>query len=84
MWSHSPHPNLTEAQRTALLSLQTNDNIVIKPSDKGGNLVIQDKLHYESMVLALLNNKEWYRRVSETHLKHTTLRYQDLIGSAYH
>lgn len=57
---------------------------MIKPSDKGGNLVIMDKSHYELMVFTLLNNREWYRKVSETHLKLTIRRYQDLIGSAYY
>lgn len=83
-WHNPSHVNLTAGQKSDLLDLQRNPNIVIKPSDKGGNLVVMDVSNYESMVLAILNNAKWYRKVSSSHLKLTISLYQKLIGSAYY
>lgn len=83
-WKDLSQSNLTANQRIALSSLQQNKNIIIKPSDKGGNLVVMDVNQYEHMVLALLQNREWYRKVSPSHVKLTINRYQHLIGTAYH
>lgn len=82
-WKDLSQSNLTPPQMEALKSLQQNKNITIKPSDKGGNLVIMDNCQYESMVMAIVRNREWYRKVSPNHLTLTTTRYQHLIGSAY-
>eukprot|EP00061_Rhincodon_typus_P017302 g45939.t1 len=35
--------NITQAQRNAIRTLKTNCNIVIKPADKGGTIVIQNR-----------------------------------------
>ncbi|KAJ8024104.1 hypothetical protein HOLleu_36734 [Holothuria leucospilota] len=38
--------NFDRAQRSALKELQKNDNLIIKPADKGGAIVIQDRADY--------------------------------------
>lgn len=40
-----------------------NASIVIKPSDKGGNVVLMDNQFYKSMCRKILNNKDWYRSI---------------------
>lgn len=41
--------NLTLQQKAASKSLQTNSKIIIKPADKGGNLVIMEISQYETV-----------------------------------
>ena len=45
--------NLTEKEREALDNLSKNEDIVIKPADKGGALVIMEKKDYENAVLEI-------------------------------
>ena len=40
------HDNLSSNQRMALHDLKGNNDIVIKPADKGGSIVITDKDNY--------------------------------------
>uniref|UniRef100_H2ZUW5 Reverse transcriptase domain-containing protein n=1 Tax=Latimeria chalumnae TaxID=7897 RepID=H2ZUW5_LATCH len=56
--------NLPQVLRLALTSLKSNPNIIIKKSDKGGNVVVLDRDMY---VIALDNmlDPAHYKRVSE-------------------
>lgn len=83
-WKGLHDSNLTHSQLEALFSLQKNQNLVVKPSDKGGNLVIVERYQYESMVMRLLNNRDWYKKISEGHIQLMAIRYRQLIESAYH
>ena len=57
--------NLTEKEREALENLSKNEDIVIKPADKGGALVIMDKKDYETAVLDMLKDEEFYHESKE-------------------
>lgn len=46
--------NLSQAHRTALSNLSGNPHLVIKPSDKGGNMVVMDELQYRNMCWDIL------------------------------
>ena len=59
-------PNLTNNQMKALKTLQKNPEIVIKQSDKGGNIVLMTHSFYQDMCLSILNNHHWYCRISST------------------
>ncbi|XP_075187500.1 uncharacterized protein LOC142258789 [Anomaloglossus baeobatrachus] len=52
--------NLSEEEWTALEKLERDQNLIIKPSDKGGNLVIMDHKRYLEMCNAILNDKDTY------------------------
>lgn len=57
--------NLSRNEKMALESLKTNDQITIKSSDKGGNIVLQNKTEYKAMVLKLLEDRDNYEVVSQ-------------------
>lgn len=44
----------------ALLSLEKNREIVIKTSDKGGNIVVMTHHKYKKMCLNILSDQEGY------------------------
>ena len=55
--------NLTKNERQAVKSFSQNPNIIIKPADKGGAIVIQDKQKYIEECLRQLNNMEHYNKL---------------------
>ena len=56
-----PRPNnLTEDEWKALHELEEVKNIVIKPADKGGGIVIMNRTDYDNKVRALLNDQSHY------------------------
>lgn len=62
----NPHPhngmnNLTLSERQALDKLCKDKNIVVKPADKGGGLVIMPKTLYDQEVLRQLQDLSYYR-----------------------
>ncbi|XP_075188782.1 uncharacterized protein LOC142279151 [Anomaloglossus baeobatrachus] len=52
--------NLTHSQRKALTELQSYPDIVIKPADKGGNIVVMSSDKYEHEVARQLRDKGTY------------------------
>ena len=57
--------NMTIEQRRAIKSLASDQNIVIKPADKGGAIVIMDRKDYEYACLEHLQDKNFYEEVKE-------------------
>ena len=56
--------NLTSGEFHAITSLKNNSDIVIKPADKGGAIVIMDKESYVKEAYRQLNNNKYYQRIS--------------------
>lgn len=54
--------NLNEKEVEALKSLADNNQITIKPSDKGGNIVLLNNEDYINICKKILNNHDWYRQ----------------------
>ncbi|XP_073465040.1 uncharacterized protein [Aquarana catesbeiana] len=75
--------NLSGAQKQALKSLQNHPGLVIKPADKGGNVVVMDVAVYEIMCRDILDNPDWYRPISRTLIENYAREYYELIFSAY-
>ena len=46
--------NISKNEWEAIKSLKENDSIVIKEADKGGALVVMNKIHYYSIVVKIL------------------------------
>ena len=57
--------NITEKERLALKSLMNNDNIVIRPADKGSGVVVMDKDDYITKVETDLNNNKSYDKLKQ-------------------
>ena len=55
--------NLTDNERKALNELIDDENIVIKPADKGGGICIQDKDKYEAEIMSQLSNIKVYKKL---------------------
>ena len=56
-----PRPdNLTDEEWKALHELEKIRNIVIKPADKGGGIVVINRTDYDNKVRALFYNKNHY------------------------
>ncbi len=63
---HSPNykckNNLNMEEKAAMKKLCQNDKLEIKPADKGGCIVIMNRVDYENECLHQLKNKEHYAR----------------------
>lgn len=55
--------NLTAEEYKALENLRKDKSIIIKASDKGGNVVIMNNFHYKLTCLKILNNSLWYKSI---------------------
>ena len=54
------HPNLTSGELDTLHNLSTKQDIVIKPADKGGAIVIMDTHSYVQAGTSMLSNPNHY------------------------
>ena len=57
------HDNLSSNQRKALHDLKSNNNIVIKPADKGGSIVIMNKDNYMKETCTQLHDGRFYQKI---------------------
>ena len=74
---HHPAPrkcmNLSNMELTALKTLPSNSNLVIKPADKGGAIVLMNKEDYIQEGLRQLSDPNFYREIPRDHThKNTT------------
>ncbi|GFR68347.1 hypothetical protein ElyMa_002018900 [Elysia marginata] len=56
-------PNLTPDEKTALKDLKTNTNIIIKPADKGGAVVVMNTADYTTECTKQLSNTLYYKKL---------------------
>jgi len=75
--------NLTREEKKAMTDLMANNDIVIKPADKGSAVVIQNKEDYIKEGLRQLGDRNFYIEVPEdltnTHNEHIEKLIQDLV-----
>ena len=55
--------NLSESERAALTELLDDKDLIFKPADKGGGLVVQDVHKYRSEIASQLTNEKFYRKL---------------------
>ena len=66
---HLNKQNITKKERLALEDLKNDPEIIIKPADKGGKIVIMNTTDYETECLRQLNNNEVYVETAPIRLK---------------
>ena len=59
------YPNLSKEERSALQDLMKDENIIIKPADKGSAIVIWDRKDYLNKCNKQLNNENIYEKCNE-------------------
>lgn len=57
--------NLTSAERKAISELRRNQNIIIKPADKGSATVVINKSAYINEIYRQLHNPSYYRKLDQ-------------------
>ncbi|XP_077118764.1 uncharacterized protein LOC143774874 [Ranitomeya variabilis] len=75
--------NLTSKQRQALDELKNYDDIVIKPADKGGNIVLWPKTLYEKEAMRHLRDRVTYQRLDYNPLHKFTLELEAILEDAF-
>lgn len=55
--------NLTDTERVTLRKLSKDDSIIIKPSDKGGSIVVMGKQYYIDECLRQLGDQNYYKKL---------------------
>lgn len=75
--------NLTTAQQQALQLLQTREGIVIKPADKGSNVVIMTDMNYVKICNKILSIKSWYRKTSMLEISAFQRSFERMINLAF-
>lgn len=73
--------NLTYKERTALDELVRNDDIIIRPADKGGATVVLSKDQYISEAMRQLNSK-YYVKLLGSPLSEMMSQFHDLLNRA--
>ena len=71
--------NLSKKQRSALESLEADQNIVIMPSDKDSSIVILNKNDYDGECLKILYNRHFYEELKEDPSVSYKDRFTDVI-----
>ncbi|KAJ1137901.1 hypothetical protein NDU88_004297 [Pleurodeles waltl] len=73
-----PDPNLTKNEQQALLRLQQNKNIVIKPCNKGGGIVLLETDQYKQKVNLMLGVSEHYSKANNSWQKEVKKVIQEM------
>lgn len=71
--------NLSPEERSAIRSLKNNNNILIKPADKGGAVVLLDVESYRAEGLRQLHNTDYYRPIPESSSRNTVSRINAIL-----
>ena len=72
--------NLPYKQNQALKRLQNDDTIIFKEADKGGAIVIMDKIFYRDKILEQLNDQQYYQELPENMDKKTMRAIKKLVS----
>lgn len=75
--------NLSKAEFKALKSLQKNENIIIKPADKGSSVVILDRNSYLQEGYRQLNIPSHYRKIDGPIHPNVTCKYNSILDQIH-
>lgn len=71
--------NLSKSERDALNCLAKNDDIIVKPADKGGAVVVMDKSYYITEALRQLENNVYYERLRNNPIENMKNELKDIL-----
>jgi hypothetical protein len=54
------NPNISSSERKCLEDLKSNKDIIIKPADKGGAIIVMNRTAYEEEIKNMLNDEKFY------------------------
>uniref|UniRef100_A0A8C6TI02 Uncharacterized protein n=1 Tax=Neogobius melanostomus TaxID=47308 RepID=A0A8C6TI02_9GOBI len=77
------HSNITPGEHRALLWLAKNEDIVIKPADKGGATVVWGKQQYITEAHRQLSDTNYYSPVKSNPLPNSTSELKILLDEAH-
>ena len=71
--------NISQTERHAINEIKNNNDIVIKPADKGGAIVIWPKVDYLTEAYKQLNNTNHYQRITNDPTQHIQQQIRRLV-----
>ena len=71
--------NITVQQQQALKTLKSRHEIIIKPADKGGQIVLQDRTNYVLEAMRQLQDTTYYRPLTQPMYLETQMMVRSLI-----
>ncbi|CAH2284022.1 Hypothetical predicted protein, partial [Pelobates cultripes] len=74
-----PNMNLSSREQVALKSLRNNTEIILKPADKGGNIVMMDITDYVTMVLKVLEDENTYKILKSDPTNDFLIKYREIL-----
>lgn len=78
------HKNLKKAEIEALKNLESRKDIIIRPADKGGSVVVMGFEQYNSGILSQLSVKDCYTPLKSNPTEEFKSQIGDYIRSAHH
>ena len=72
-------PNLSSAELEALKNIKNNSNIVIKPADKGGCVVVMNRSSYINEGKRQLNDERYYKKIAEPLFSDNASKIDDIL-----
>lgn len=75
----NPKHNLSREQRVCIEKLKNNEDIIIKPADKGGLVCILDKTSYMNEAYRQLNNTKYYKRIDTPRRIETIPKINEIV-----
>ena len=73
------YPNLTKDEREALETLMRDENIIIKPADKGSAVVVWDRIDYMKECDNHLNDENVYKEIKSDPLTDTNKKIKTVL-----
>jgi len=75
----NPKHNLSKEQRHCIKTLTSNEDIIIKPADKGGLVCIINKASYINEAYRQLNNTKYYKRIDASRRIETIPKINEIL-----
>uniref|UniRef100_A0A8C5LVT7 Reverse transcriptase domain-containing protein n=1 Tax=Leptobrachium leishanense TaxID=445787 RepID=A0A8C5LVT7_9ANUR len=80
IYTQKVQPNLTKEERKALSSLKNDSDIIIKPADKGGGIVVMNKEAYNQEASRQLNDGTTYRLLPSNPTQAVKIELSNLLS----